>query len=99
LAQVGRLIIMSDARWWVLVEEIRGMGDGREWKVSHVAPVGDQEAARAEALRLAREFQPAYPWAPKSRKVLRLGDGSYLVIVEGRASSFHFRTRVGELVE
>ncbi|MCS7478946.1 hypothetical protein ACFFQW_36440 [Umezawaea endophytica] len=96
---MGRLIGMGDARWWVLVEEVRGMGDGREWKVSHVAPVGDEEEARAEALRLAREFTPAYPWSPKSRKVLRLGDGSYLVIVEGRTSSFHFRTRVGELVD
>jgi hypothetical protein len=75
------------------------MGEGREWKVSHAAPVGDQGAARAEALRLAREFTPAYPWAPKSRKVLRLGDGSYLVVVEGRTSSFHFRVQVGELVD
>jgi hypothetical protein len=90
---------MDDARWWVVVEEIRGMGEGREWKVSHVVPVGDQESARAEALRLAREFQPAYPWSPKSRKVLRLDDGSYLVIVEGRTSSFHFAVRVGELVD
>lgn len=98
-AQVGRLIGMSEARWWVVVDENRGMGDGREWTVSHAAPVGDQEAARAEALRLAREFTPAYPWSPRSRKVLRLGDGSYLVIVEGRTSSFHFRTRVGELVD
>ncbi|MEU4742182.1 hypothetical protein AB0G02_17205 [Actinosynnema sp. NPDC023658] len=89
---------MDTGRWWVVVEEIRGMGDGREWEISLAQPVGDREAALAEAVRLAREFVPAYPWSVRSRQVLRLGDGSCLVIATGRTSSFHFRVHVAELV-
>ncbi|WP_328648069.1 hypothetical protein OHS58_10415 [Amycolatopsis sp. NBC_00348] len=72
--------------WWVVVEEQRGTGEGRS---------ADQATAEAEALRLAREYQPAYPWSPKSRRVLRVA-GGYLVIVDGRTSTFHFRLTVGE---
>ncbi|WP_158839909.1 hypothetical protein [Saccharothrix deserti] len=89
---------MGTGQWWVVVEENRGMGDGREWKLSHSQAVGDHEAARAEALRLAREYVPAYPWSVRSRQVLRLADGSYVVIANGRTSTFHFRVQVGELV-
>ena len=74
------------------------MGDGREWKVSEARPVGDREAARAEAVRLAREHVPAYPWSVRSRQVLRLADDSCLVIATGRTSSFHFRVHVAELL-
>ncbi|WP_285478799.1 hypothetical protein [Amycolatopsis sp. NBRC 101858] len=81
--------------WWVVVEEQRGAGDGRTWSLSETFPCDDQAAAEAEAERLAREYQPAYPWSPKSRKVLR-GPGGYLVIVEGRTSTFHFRLSVLE---
>ncbi|WP_439379716.1 hypothetical protein [Amycolatopsis lexingtonensis] len=81
--------------WWVVVEEQRGMGDSRTWSLSETFPCADQASAEAEAERLAREYQPAYPWSPKSRKVLR-GPGGYLVIVEGRTSTFHFRLSVLE---
>ncbi|WIY00348.1 hypothetical protein QRX60_40840 [Amycolatopsis mongoliensis] len=81
--------------WWVVVEEQRGAGDGRNWSLSETFPFADQPAAEAEALRLAREHQPVYPWSPKSRRVLRVA-GGYLVIVEGRTSTFHFRLTVGE---
>jgi hypothetical protein len=81
--------------WWVVVEEQRGTGDGRNWSLSETFPCADQETAEAEALRLAREYQPVYPWSPRSRKVLR-GAGGYLVIVEGRTSTFHFRLSVVE---
>jgi hypothetical protein len=81
--------------WWVVVEEQRGTGDGRGWSLSETFLQPDQATAEAEALRLAREYQPVYPWSPKSRKVLR-GPGGYLVIVEGRTSTFHFRLSVLE---
>ena len=81
--------------WWVVVEEQRGMGDSRSWSLSETFSHTDRESAEADALRLAREYQPAYPWSPKSRKVLR-GAGGYLVIVEGRTSTFHFRLSVLE---
>lgn len=81
--------------WWVVVEEQRGAGDARSWSLSETFPFDDRETAEAEALRLAREYQPVYPWSPKSRKVLRIA-GGYLVVVEGRTSTFHFRLTVGE---
>jgi len=79
--------------WWVVVEEQRG--SERNWSLSERFAFADQETAEAEALRLAREYEPAYPWSPKSRKVLR-GPGGYLVIVEGRTTTFHFRLSVLE---
>lgn len=79
--------------WWVVVEEQRG--SERHWALSERFRFIDQETAEAEALRLAREYEPAYPWSPKSRRVLR-GPGGYLVIVEGRTSTFHFRLSVLE---
>ena len=79
--------------WWVVVEEQRG--SERTWSLSETFSHADEETAEAEALRLAREYEPAYPWSPKSRKVLR-GPGGYLVVVEGRTSTFHFRLSVLE---
>ncbi|GHF93782.1 MULTISPECIES: hypothetical protein [Amycolatopsis] len=79
--------------WWVVVEEQRT--SERNWTMSERYSFTDQETAEAEALRLAREYEPAYPWSPKSRKVLR-GPGGYVVIVEGRTSTFHFRLSVLE---
>ncbi|MDT7800479.1 MAG: hypothetical protein QOI78_3912 [Actinomycetota bacterium] len=80
---------------WVVVEEQRGSGDGRSWSLSETFRFDDQPAAEAEALRLAREYQPVYPWSEKSRRVLRVA-GGYLVIVDGRTSTFHFRLTVGD---
>jgi hypothetical protein len=81
--------------WWVVVEEQRGTGDRRSWSLSETFSYADRETAEAEGLRLAREYQPVYPWSAKSRKVLR-GPGGYLVIVDGRTSTFHFRLSVLE---
>lgn len=79
------------------MEETRGMGDGREWKVSHNEQAEDAGAAEAAADRLAREYVPAYPWSARSRRVIRLGEQSFLVMVDGLTSSFHFRVHWGEL--
>ncbi|WP_410592661.1 hypothetical protein [Amycolatopsis sp. lyj-23] len=79
--------------WWVVVEEQRT--SERTWSLSERFSYADQPTAEAEALRLAREHQPAFPWSPKSRTVLR-GPGGYLVVVEGRTSTFHFRLSVLE---
>ena len=81
--------------WWVVVEEQRGSGDSRSWSLSETFSFADQATAEAAAEQLAREFEPAHPWSPKSRRVLR-GPGGYLVIVEGQMSTFHFRLSVLE---
>ncbi|MEV6648833.1 hypothetical protein [Amycolatopsis sp. NPDC051371] len=83
--------------WWVVVEEQRGTRDGRGWSLSETFSFADQATAEAAAERLAWEFEPAHPWSPKSRKVLR-GPGGFLVIVEGQMSAFHFRLSVLEEV-
>ena len=85
------------SNWWVVLEEQRGAGDGRSWSLSETFRFDDQESAEAEALRLAREYQPVYPWSPKSRTAMRI-PGGYVVIVEGRTSKFHFRLTVGEAI-
>ncbi|MGW4529092.1 hypothetical protein [Amycolatopsis sp. NPDC004378] len=83
--------------WWVVLEEQRGTGNSRSWSLSETSSHDDRATAEAEALRLAREYEPFHPWSPKSRKVLR-GVGGYLVIVEGQTSAFHFRLSVLEEV-
>jgi len=84
--------------WWVVLEETRGSGDRRAWTLSWSAPVGDRDSAAAEALRLAHEHVPAYPWSPTKRQVLRVGEDGYLVVVDGKASRFHFRVTLAEAV-
>ena len=86
------------SRWWVVLEETRGSGNQRVWSVSLSVLVGDRDAAAAEALRLAHEHVPAYPWSPTNRQVLRVGEDGYLVIVDGKASRFHFRVTLAEAV-
>ncbi|WP_206789749.1 hypothetical protein [Amycolatopsis sp. MtRt-6] len=81
--------------WWVVVEEQRG--SERNWALSERVRFADRETAEAEALRLAREHEPAHPWSVKTRTVLR-GPGGYLVIAEGRTATFHFRVSVLEEV-
>jgi hypothetical protein len=90
---------MAGSRWWVVIEEMRGAGQGRVWQLSSMVPVGERDAAAALALRLAHEHAPAYPWSPLERRVLRVGEDGYLVIVTGRTSTFHFRVTLGELVD
>jgi hypothetical protein len=84
--------------WWAVVEEQRGGGEARTWAVTKTKPAGgDRDHADGVAQRLAFEHEPVHPSSPKSRKVLRVADG-YLVIVEGRTSTFHFRVTLGETV-
>ena len=89
---------MSD--WFVVIEEQTGNGEGRQWRVTHVAPAGDSAAAAEEtALRTAREYQPEHPWLPRRRRVLRMAaPGSFLVTMEGRTATFHFRVSVGQQI-
>lgn len=86
--------------WFVIVEEQSGNGEGRQWRVTHVAPAADtEEKAQELALRTAREYQPEHPWSPRRRQIYRLATpGSFLVAVEGRTATFHFRVSLGEQI-
>ncbi|WP_199442467.1 hypothetical protein [Umezawaea beigongshangensis] len=87
-----------DGEWWVLIDEVRGFGDGRERTLSHTERAGSREAASALALDLAHRYVPAYPWALRSRQVFRVAPDSYVVVAHGHTSTFDFQVRVGELL-
>ncbi|MDR7281049.1 hypothetical protein [Catenuloplanes atrovinosus] len=86
--------------WFIVIEEQSGNGEGRHWRVTNVAPAGDsEEAAQEVALKTAREYQPEHPWSPRRRQIYRMATpGEFLVAVEGRTATFHFRISVGQRV-
>ncbi|GAB3157634.1 hypothetical protein GCM10027258_66920 [Amycolatopsis stemonae] len=47
--------------WWVVLEEQRGTGNSRSWSLSETSSHDDRATAEAEALRLAREYEPFHP--------------------------------------
>jgi hypothetical protein len=86
--------------WFVIIEESHGNGEGRQWRVTGVSPAGDsEETAQETALRTAREYQPEHPWSPRHRRIFRMPvPGSFVVEVEGRTATFHFRVSVGQQI-
>jgi hypothetical protein len=86
--------------WFVIIEESSGTGEGRQWRVTTITPAGEtEEQAQEEALRTAREYQPEHPWSPRHRQIYRLATpGSFLVSVDGRTATFHFRVSVGQQI-
>lgn len=89
---------MDECQWCVVVEENVGCVKEQRWEPTRSRLVGDLAAARAKALHLARTYRPHHPSKERGRRVLRVGENSYLVILSGRWSDFHFRVHVGELV-
>ncbi|MFN8082034.1 MAG: hypothetical protein U0Q19_20945 [Kineosporiaceae bacterium] len=92
----------SGVTYALLVEQQTGTGESMVWRVDPLptllAPgTGRAEADRA-ALDLAQRFQPHHPWNKGERTVFKLGEGSFLVLVEGATRTFHFRVSVAELI-
>lgn len=86
--------------WVILVEEVTGMNRDRRWTLS--GSKGDFETAdeaRKEALHLARNHVPHYPWSEHKRVLYRLSENAYLVDVQGTMSEFHFRLTVAERLD
>lgn len=54
--------------------------------------------ARAAAAVLAYEFTPPDPLSPQRRRIFKLDDDSYLVVLDGAMSRFHFVVRVAQRV-
>ena len=89
---------VSDERSFVvLVEQTTGSGEAKRWDLvwPPFGPGGRAEA-REHAVRTAYEFVPQNPYSEQRRAVFKLDDDTYLVMVEGRMSSFHFRVCVAQ---
>ena len=54
----------------------------------------DRGQALLAAKRAAFEFDPPDPWSPQGREVFRDGPDSFLVIIQGAASTFHMSVRI-----
>jgi len=88
-----------EGAFFVIVEQLTGSGDSATWRADPPQPAGaTRPAARTTALHVARTFRPNHPFSPQGRDVYRVSDDSYLVIVQGRTKSFHFRVTVAERV-
>lgn len=80
----------------VIIEQLRGSGNTREWSAQVSTPSDTREDARRRANSAARTFNPNHPIHPQGRDILRISPDEYLVIVDGMTSSFHFRVSVAE---
>lgn len=86
----------------LIVEQQTGSGEGMVWRVDPLPILLAPGTRRLEADRaawdLAQRFEPHHPWNKGDRSVFKLGEGSFLVLVEGATKTFHFRVSVGELI-
>lgn len=84
-------------RFVVLVEEVRGSGESQRWAIGELrAALGTRADAQRRALDVANTYEPRHPVVPQSREVYRLNPDSYLVVVQGLTTAYHFRVSVGE---
>jgi hypothetical protein len=85
----------SEASWHVLLEETAVLGD--EYWISRIERVeGDAERARERALELAKSHERLV--RERKRSIFRMGDDSFMVVVENDTLRERFRVSVGELV-
>ncbi|MEU6087375.1 hypothetical protein ABZ865_11305 [Streptomyces sp. NPDC047085] len=85
----------SEASWHVLLEETAVLGD--EYWISSIERVeGNAERARERALELAKSHERLVH--EKKRSIFRMGDDSFMVVVENDTSRARFRVSVGELI-
>jgi hypothetical protein len=77
-----------DGQWWVLVEETEGSYRGR--RLVPLRPAEDREDALRLAEDAARTYEPRHPAMPQRRSVFRTMNDSWVVLVEGATSTFHF---------
>ncbi len=89
----------EQAPWQVLVE----YSNGGQLKPPTVVNVFRRTyATRAEALAAAQKkafsFDPPDPLSPKGRAVFKDGSEGFLTVVRGAMSTFHFSTRIVQLL-
>jgi hypothetical protein len=84
---------------WLVIEQNVGSSGDMRWGVDgpQELPLGTTWAqARAHAEQVARTFGPRHPLMENGRTVMRVDENSFLTIVRGATSSFHFRVTLGE---
>ncbi len=84
---------------WLVIEQNVGSSGDIRWGVDgpQELPLGTTWAqARAHAETVARTFGPRHPLMENGRTVMRVDENSFLTIVRGATSSFHFRVTLVE---
>lgn len=85
----------NQAEWWIVVLETVSIGDGKRWGVGYEARYeGEFADIAAAAEALAWEHRPQHPMRPQDRRVYRVDDRTWLVVVEGRIAIEPFEVRV-----
>jgi hypothetical protein len=80
----------------VVVEEHVQRWNVQRWEISKYFAANDHEHALFLARQTAEQHVPFHPKQPKSRTLLRLPDGSWMVHMMGTTTQWHFRVSVAE---
>lgn len=85
--------------WHVLVEENTSSGQYAVWRIAETVELGpDRDTAYASAQQITATHRPANPWREQSRRIYEHGPDAWIVVVEGAASTHHFRVSLVKLV-
>ncbi|MEW9530462.1 hypothetical protein [Microbispora sp. NPDC049125] len=87
------------SEWRVLIEEnVGGFGDRKEWRISDIYEVeGGREEARSIAGELAMRHTPKNPALLRERAVYRVNEDSWITMLIGVSTRYHYRVTVAEL--
>ena len=89
--------VPAEPQWYVVIEELVGMGQGARTGTSSHIPARTYEEADQLARHCARHHRPRHPANVRSRSLYRVGDGSWLVVTKGLSGqSFQFRVSVAQ---
>jgi hypothetical protein len=92
-------MIAGMSQWRVLIEENIGSTDRKEWRISDIYEVdGGREEARAIAAELALRHSPKHPTFEQERAVYRINEETWLTLVLGAKSRYHYRVTIAELL-
>ncbi|NUT35634.1 MAG: hypothetical protein HOV79_21480 [Hamadaea sp.] len=84
--------------WYALIEETSGGGEAAKWRLTKTRGLGPDRANALEmAAEMAAAHKPEYPWQEKGRQVFRQGEDTWIVVVEGAKSTYHFRITLAVL--
>ncbi|MGH8876762.1 MAG: hypothetical protein ACRD0P_05365 [Stackebrandtia sp.] len=84
--------------WVIVIEQQRAANYGKEISV-FLSPrlFATQAEAREAIVHMAYFHRPEFPWQEQSRSVVQHDLDNFTVFVEGKASTSHFRLKIGKL--
>lgn len=85
--------------WCLVIEETsRNFNDARAWSMTGWMPCKSRGAALEEAYLKAKTYEPEHPSSPQGRTIYQIGEDTWLVVVPGATTTFHFRVSVARFV-